>query len=226
VCFAAGDGGNYCVPPGVVARSAPGQKRGGESCASGTDCRSGACGTGGTCVDTCCAGTASTCGAGAACRFGRYAGKTSFDSHYTFTCGATNANGNPGDTCSTGTDCKSNLCFATCSFCSSRCQQPCRSTAGCRSGEACTEILVSSLGVTTNDLATACFSTQVGSAAFGATCAQDSDCKTLACDKTTKRCTDACFGDTDCSGVGGWRCRPTIVQVQGGGSYSVLECGP
>lgn len=227
VCFGAGNGGNYCVPPTLLARSAPGQKKGGESCAAGTECRSGLCASGGSCEDTCCSAAGTTCGTGASCRFGKFAGKAPFDSHYTFTCMATTATGNPGDACGVDADCKSNLCFSTCQFCSSRCQQPCRSTTACRSGEACTEVLLSSLQLTTNDLGVVCFAPQTsGARTLGSSCAQDADCRSLACDKTSHRCTDACFADSDCAAVSGWRCRPAIVQVQGGGSYSVLECGP
>ena len=39
-------------------------------------------------------------------------------------------------------------------------------------------------------------------------------------------CTDVCFANTDCTAVTGWRCRPETVAVSGGGSYSVLCCGP
>ena len=228
VCFAAGDGGNYCVVPEVVGRAAPGAKKGGDTCASGVECRSGACGTAGACEDTCCSVAATTCAGSAACRFGKFGGKVAFDSHYTFTCKPTSAPGNPGDSCSVGSDCKSNLCFAATQFGSSRCREPCRGTSGCAAGYACTEVLLSSLPLQTNDLGVVCFPPPQapGAGILGGACAQDGDCRSLSCDATSKRCTDACFGDTDCAAVTGWRCRPTIVQVQGGGSYSVLACGP
>ena len=228
VCFAAGDGGNYCVSSAVVGRASPGAKKGGETCAAGTECRSGVCGGGGACEDTCCSAVAPSCGTGTSCRFGKYGGKVAFDTHYTFTCKATNAAGNPGDSCGADADCKSNLCFAATQFGSSRCREPCRTSVACAAGYACTEVLLSSLQLTTNDLGIVCFPPPQtpGTSTLGTACTLDSDCRSLSCDRTLKRCTDACFGDADCTGVSGWRCRPTIVQVQGGGSYSVLACGP
>jgi hypothetical protein len=228
VCFAAGDGGNYCVTPDVLGRSTPGAKKGGDTCAAGTDCRSGVCGAGGACEDTCCSIPTAACAGATTCRFAKFAGKTSFDTHYTFTCSATNAPGNPGDACNVGSDCKTNLCFAATQFGSSRCRQPCRGTLGCAPGYACSEVLLSGLQLQTNDLGVVCFppAGAAGAGALGTACVQDTDCRSQSCDRTLKRCTDACFGDADCTAVAGWRCRPTIVQVQGGGSYSVLGCGP
>jgi hypothetical protein len=38
-------------------------------------------------------------------------------------------------------------------------------------------------------------------------------------------CTDVCFANSDCT-KSGWTCRPQTLAVSGGGSYSLLCCGP
>jgi hypothetical protein len=217
VCFATAAGGNYCVNPLWVGRAVDfGAKVGGTSCAANAECRSGLC-AGSKCADPCCSTNATaSCAPGTSCRFGNFPGATSFDKSYVASCGSAGSGAN-GSTCNVPSDCKSELCDSNFN---GNCRNACRNTADCGSASvSCAYIVVTG----NNGIVAACFP-QAGNAAEGATCTQDSDCQSQFCDPTAKQCTDVCFANSDCTKAG-WRCRPEVVTVQAGGSYSVLACG-
>jgi hypothetical protein len=199
VCFATGAGGNYCVAPGMLQRSTSlGSRIGGAACTSNADCRSGLCSQT-TCADTCCsaANSASECATGTTCHFGTFPGN-GFDTHASALCGVA----------------------ATCT--GFGCDKPCRNTAECGTGQACYDL---PSALPSKDIAAAC-TTADGPGAEGSKCTSDFQCATNFCDTmTTMSCSDVCFADSDCP-VDGWRCRPAMVAVASGGSYSVLTCGP
>jgi hypothetical protein len=220
VCFATGAGGNFCVNPTWVQRNAPGAALGGASCGTGRDCRSGQCGTSGTCADTCCSTFASNeCAPGNTCRFGTFPGAATFDKNDVFYCGHGGSRGN-GSSCTVNSDCQSELCDG-----SNGCTNACRNTGECiGAGEACA--YVTPPAAPSSTAVAACFSGPgaiPGSTPEGSNCSSDTDCQSLFCDPTSHQCTDVCFADSDCKA--GWRCRPEKVTLQAGGSFSVLACG-
>jgi hypothetical protein len=226
VCFAAGNGGNYCVHPSTLGRDVPvGRAAAGIACGSDGECASSRC-VSGTCADTCCSASAG-CPTGMACALGRFPGKASFDDHYTFTCMRAAGSGKDGDTCQHPSDCRSAVCSSSCVLCGSQCRAPCRRRTECASGEICADVSLAAQ-TSTNDVGIFCMPPDglLGSKTMGATCTSNSDCKAGWCDTRSSVCTDVCFGDADCqSGPAGFRCRPTTFAVNGGGSYSVLGCG-
>lgn len=228
VCYATGQGGNYCVDPAWIGRTAgSGTKLGGDTCAMGRDCRSDWCDTGsGHCADTCCstAQAGNECAGGTTCTFtNNFPGATAIDKNYAAYCGM-GGNSAGGSQCFMPSDCASNLC-ATSGGSTMHCWDACRNGTDCTGSYSCEYVLGSTMA-TPAPIVGACYPVQ-GSLGIGAACNPSNDmCKGF-CDPSTMLCTDVCFTDTDCAGtVGGWRCRDETIAVQGGGSYSVLCCGP
>jgi hypothetical protein len=223
VCFAAvsnSTGGNYCVNPAWLMRTGGlGTVMGGASCPNGNrDCRSGLCEGNGYCADTCCSTNGSTteC-SGTECRFADFPGLASFDQSFVAWCGSGGTKGN-GATCSQPSDCESDLCIGDIS---GNCSNACRNTGDCGGqGQAC------AYGTIEGDIGVIAACTPGGgNKAEGQPCTSDTECQSLFCDTTgSMECTDVCFADSDCT-VTGWKCRPEQVQIEGGGSYSVLACG-
>jgi hypothetical protein len=225
VCYATGQGGNYCVDPAWIGRtSGLGTGTGGATCSLGRDCRSGLC-TGNSCVDTCCSTAASSteCAGADVCTFGNFPGANSIDKNFSAYCGQ-GGTGTGGSTCFMSSDCQSYLCAATGGGMSNHCLDACRSGSDCTGGYYCNYVLPPNQTGTPMPTVGACLTTQ-GSLDLGQSCNPSNDmCKGF-CDPSSMMCTDVCFGDMDCSGVTGWRCRDETIAVQGGGSYSVLCCG-
>jgi hypothetical protein len=198
VCFASGAGGNYCVMPGWLQRTATlGRGIGGAACQSNGDCRSGVC-AGSMCADTCCsaAGSSSECATGTACRPGTFPG-AGFDVHAAAICGAA-------ITCGNGP----------------QCNRPCRNTADCSAGQACYYLPA----ILSKDIVAAC-TTADGAGAEGSRCTSDFQCASNFCDPTTMQCSDVCFANTDCT-FDAWHCRPALISLATGGTDTVLTCGP
>lgn len=226
VCYATGQGGNYCVDPAWIGRtSGSGGKQGGDTCQLARDCRSDLCDGSGHCVDTCCSTgqAANECAGSDTCTFGNFPGATAIDKNNVAYCGS-GGSGAGGSSCFMNSDCQSYLCAAAMGQSSQHCWNACRNSSDCTSGYSC-EYVIPTM-TTPAPIVGACYPTQ-GSLAIGQTCDPMNDmCKGF-CDPTSSKCTEVCFTDADCSGtVGGWRCRDETVAVQGGGSYSVLCCGP
>jgi hypothetical protein len=226
VCFATGQGGNYCVEPTWIGRmaSSGSGSLGGATCSTGRDCRSALCDSSGHCVDTCCSTgqTSSQCAGSTICTFGNFPGGNAVDKNYVAYCGSGGSSPG-GSSCFQNQDCQSYLCAAAMGQTSNHCWNACRNSSDCTSGYNCNYVIANMS--TPAPIVGACFPTQ-GSLSMGQTCDPANDmCKGF-CDPSTKLCTDVCFGDGDCSGVSGWRCRDESIPVQGGGMYSVLCCGP
>jgi len=203
VCFGTGAGGNYCVDPAWLSRSATlGILLGGAGCSGDGDCRSGLCAAG-ACVDTCCstAQASTACASGATCNLGTFPGVGSFDTHRTGFCNAsTTACGfSPCSACRTSSDCS--VIDQVCSY--------------------------AAAAVGSTDIVATCEPPAPGPGAQGAACSSGSACASGYCDTVSSpsgECSDVCFIDTDCKA--GWRCRTELVSiVAGGGNYSVLRCG-
>jgi hypothetical protein len=226
VCFGAGTGGNYCLRPDVLGRDLPvARAAAGTACTADSQCASSRC-VAGLCADTCCSVAGAECGGGTFCALGKFPGKAAFDSHYTFACVQSRAVGLNGDACARASDCRSALCEPSGGFSSASCRTACRNTTECGAGYACNDVGLSSL-FSTNDVGVLCYpQARVATKTLGTACAADSECRSGTCDPALKACTDACFANSDCAGVTGWRCRPTVVTLQGGGSFKVLTCGP
>ena len=226
VCFATGQGGSYCVNPSWLMRDAGiGGGQGGAACGTGRDCRSALCGAGGKCVDTCCSsmGASSACTGGETCTFGTFPGGSSVDKNYSAFCAPPPGTHGEGSFCSGNSDCQSNLCAN--SGGGNACVGACRGSTDCSGGEACEYILPPVSGMPSPaPIVSACVLAQ-GSQPEGSSCSTSNDMCQGFCDPGSMKCTDVCFADTDCS-MTGWRCRPETVPVTGGGSYSVLCCGP
>jgi hypothetical protein len=223
VCFATGQGGNYCVNPTWVARTeGTGSAVGGASCSTGRDCASGLC-VGDKCVDTCCSSAqASECSGGETCQFAAFPGLNSVDKNYSAYCATPPGTRQAGDNCIGNSDCESNFC-ADVGGGGETCIGACRSTSDCGAGESCGFVLPPDQTVTPMPVVAACIPGQ-GTLAEGAACNPVSDNCQGFCDPNTNLCTDVCFATTDCTKTG-WTCRPETVAVNGGGSYSVLCCG-
>jgi hypothetical protein len=229
VCFATGQGGSYCVDPAWLMRATGvGGGQGGAPCATARDCRSALCDTGaGKCVDTCCSsmGAASACATGETCQFAAFPGTASFDKAYSAFCAPPPGNKQDGATCFQNSDCAANLC-ASVGGGGNTCHGACRNETDCGSGESCSYVLPP--GQTTNPMpvVASCF-TSTGTLTQGVSCNPMMDMCEGFCHQltpTTGLCTDPCFTNSDCT-VSMWRCRPEVVSVQAGGSYSVLACG-
>jgi len=220
VCFATDSGGNYCVAPGWLQRSATiGTAVGGASCQTGRDCRSGLC-DGTTCADVCCTtnGTdePNQCAPGTVCRFADFPGTPSFDKGNVAWCGQ-GGNGQNGATCDRPSDCESEVCNGS----EDGCSNACRNTADCGGQGASCVYLVSTTGGA--GVVAGCLP-GAGHTAEGGACGSDSDCESQFCDPTSSECTDVCFANGDCT-KSGWVCRPEQITLSTGGSYSVLACG-
>jgi hypothetical protein len=225
VCYATATGGNYCVLPTWLDRStAIGKKTSGQSCTANGDCRSGLCANS-ACADTCCstAQSASECAPETTCSFGTFPGLASpFDQNYIAFCGP-GGTGQNGSTCTLATDCQSNYCEGS----SGMCHNACRNSTECGTGQVCIYVRDTAF----SSVIAACFPQQPGSGttAEGALCTTDQDCASNFCVAITsasseKRCTNVCFGNSDCT-MAGWRCRPQYVTLRSGGMTSVTCCG-
>jgi hypothetical protein len=217
VCFGTAAGGNYCIRPDWLGRSVLlGSMAGGAPCSTGSDCRSGLC-SGTACADTCCSTQLSAleCTPGAVCGYANFPG-VAFDVHYAAFCASGRGAGPNQSACSSNAQCASNLCPID-----GRCHSACRSSADC--GDATQHCAYAIPNLAAPAIVAVC-SAASGTGAEGASCQGNGDCASGFCDLTPHQCTDVCFGDGDCH-FAGWRCRPGVVALPGGGSYSVLACG-
>jgi hypothetical protein len=215
VCFATADGGNYCVRPTWLGRSATlGTHSGGAACGADTDCRSGLCAAA-SCADTCCstAQSAVECSGGTSCQFGIFPGET-FDVHYAAYCAPAAGTGANGSSCTSSSQCLGNLCAT------GSCHDACRNSADC--GSSSQECGYAISPDSTSALIAAC-SSSLGTGAEGNSCENNNECQSGFCDATSNQCTDVCYADSDCT-AGEWHCRPEVV-VLGGVSFSYLACG-
>jgi hypothetical protein len=226
VCYATGQGGDYCVNPAWIGRTTPaGTTAGGGNCYRNADCRSGLC-SGNYCVDTCCStpNGGTDCAGGDACQVGSFPGANSVDQNFAAYCAfAPSANGQDGSSCNNNSSCQSNLCAMFSGEVSSSCRDACRSDGDCTGNDTCSYVITSQTSTPTPIVA-AC-APPAGSAAMGTTCDVTTNCKGF-CDPTSMQCTAPCFSDSDCSAVSGWHCRLEVISLssQGGGSYEVLAC--
>jgi hypothetical protein len=227
VCFATGQGGNYCVNPTWLGRAIPaGSTAGGGACGRNADCRSGLC-IGNYCVDTCCStpNGATECTGGESCQIGNFPGTSTVDQNFSAFCNyAPGANGQDGSNCGSNGSCQSNLCAMFTGEASSHCRDACRNDADCTGNDTCVYVITAQMGSPTPIVA-AC-APGAGNVAMGTTCDMTTNCKGF-CDPTAMKCTSPCFSDADCAGVSGWHCRLEVISLssQGGGSYEVLACG-
>jgi hypothetical protein len=223
VCFASGQGGNYCVDPAWLGRSTPASSAiGGASCASGSECRSGLCASGtsgNVCADTCCsfAGSSAECASGSQCAFGFFQGSAGPDRHFAALCGPPGGAGTAGSPCSVSAECAGGFCYTGAS--SSFCVQPCAVPTECGSGYAC------QLDINGTDLYAACFQFAGGNAQ-GSQCDNFQNCLGGLCNGGL--CSNPCFSDAVCTS--GWRCKPEVDDSYPLGpqnqEYTVLACGP
>jgi hypothetical protein len=215
VCYGSGQGGNYCVDPKWLGRSAPGPAQGGASCSSGSDCRSGLCTAAQTCADTCCSfpGTAE-CAPGSQCAFGSFPGAVSLDTHFTGRCGPPGGAGASGAPCSGNGDCAGGLCYqpGTGAYCT----RPCGTSDECGGGSACLPDMQGS------DLYFACFPSGA-TGESGTSCSNNNQCRGDWCDSISQ-CSNVCFTNSSCPV--GWRCLPVQAVVPGSGNYVILYCSP
>jgi hypothetical protein len=189
---------------------------GGAACMTGSDCRSALC-AGTACADTCCSTAQSSveCAPGAECGYGAFPG-AGFDVHFVAFCATGRGSGANQSACSTNGQCLSNLCAFD-----GRCHDSCRNSSDCGGPSQECGYAIPSLSMAA--IVSAC-SSSMGTGAQGASCQGNGQCQSGFCDATSMQCTDVCYGDADCT-FAGWRCRPQVVALPGGGSYSVLACG-
>jgi hypothetical protein len=210
VCFSPGTGGNYCVAPALIGRTASlGGAQGGGSCASGSDCRSGLCSDTHRCIDACCSD--SQCGGGTACAL------TSVSGHEAFACTDSTGTHNQSQTCNNNPDCNDGLCLNY--GASQRCASHCCGSAACGSidfgnnqvfSALCGEINRLAAPALGNDRVPVCaaFSNPSGTRALGDPCTQGSECRSGRCSPSLGRCYDTCCTYAYCAAVSGWACRP------------------
>ena len=217
VCYASGAGGQYCVDPAWLGRSAAqGGLIGGASCGVDGDCRSGLC-AGAACADTCCslAYSATQCDASTVCAFGTFPGN-GFDTHFAARCAPPGGTIGYGDPCGSNDQCVGGLCYNYGG--GTACTNPCEANTDCPEGSGCF------YDVMGNDVYAACFPT-MGTREEGAACMMDTDCRSEWC-QTTSLCTSTCARNADCTVVGGWTCRPEGETIDMTLMYDVLMCGP
>jgi len=227
VCYATGQGGDYCVNPAWIGRATPaGNTAGGGNCGRNADCRSGLCSSS-FCVDTCCSTPSGTteCTGGDTCQIGTFPGSGTVDQNYAAYCGySPGQTGADGTSCNNNSTCASNLCVLFMGEASSHCRDACRSDADCTGNDTCVYVVTTQMSTPTPIVA-AC-APPAGNVAMGTACDMTTNCKGF-CDPTAMKCTAPCFSDADCSAVSGWHCRLESIALssQGGGSYEVLACG-
>lgn len=122
-------GNQLCVDPSFVSLSTPGTGPAGSSCGDGTQCRSGRCGTDGTCKDVCCVND--SCPGGAACALTAEFGQQGWYCAG-YTAASKTANG---DSCSSDGECASNKCYDYGAW--NQCNGPCCKDSDCGSGGFC-----------------------------------------------------------------------------------------
>jgi hypothetical protein len=224
VCYSNGAGAAFCVRPEWVGRSTtPGSAIGGSPCTADSACQSGLCdATSHTCADTCCStvDTANQCAGSTVCTFGDFPGLVSFDQGMVAYCGQGGTRLD-GDACTFPQQCRSNFCDGD-----GYCRDACRNSRECGNGFVC---MYARQGPPNMEVIAAC-AVAGGNGALGDACSSSQDCFTGLCiapspsDPTTKRCTDVCFTDADCS-YPGWRCGPHSATLRSGGATSVMCCG-
>ncbi len=224
VCYSTGAGGSFCVVPQWVGRSTTvGTSMGGAACTGNGDCRSALCDSGShTCADTCCStvDTAIQCDSKSICTFGAFPGLVSYDQGLVAYCGQ-GGPGADGDQCAFANQCRSNFCDSD-----GYCRDACRNSTECGNGYAC---MYERSRPPNTEVIAAC-AVEGGNGAVGDLCQSSQDCFTGFCnpplqsDQNTKRCTDVCFADADCT-YPGWRCRPSYVTLRSGGQAWVMCCG-
>lgn len=227
VCLAPGSGGSYCVAATALAadRTLPssGGAKGGTTCSTNTDCRSGLCadlgGSGGKrCIDTCC--FESDC-AGGTCNV------RTLSSKYTgFVCAnppSTTAK-DAGVGCTQDSTCRSNYCVVNIASYPS-CGGRCCASAQCGAGNACIWNFAGPPPGT--DIVQHCLPSG-GRKAAKTPCTDGAECASTQCEfeangqpdgSTVNRvCRDVCCLDTDCPG--NERCAPAPDNPR------VLRCVP
>lgn len=227
VCWASGEGGQYCVDPKWIGRSkpaAPPTLEGGFACNTGSQCNSGLC-VSGACADTCCSFSESSTNCAspnASCVFGTFPGMQGIDSHFAPHCGARPGNTQTGNPCTVNADCQGGLCYPFGGTLGDECTEACRNSPDCGGGSYCDWDVAGGSGT---DVYAACFP-QVMGAGYGASCSSNSACASNVCNGAN--CSAPCFADGDCSGgPQGWHCSPGVQLIfQTAGTYSVLSCGP
>ncbi|HEX8794448.1 MAG TPA: hypothetical protein VF765_26065 [Polyangiaceae bacterium] len=223
VCFASGEGGQYCVNPSWIGRGQPGMStgaRGGTGCSKGSDCRSGLC-TNGTCQDTCCSAISASaeCASGTTCVFGTFPGASAADTHFASHCAPPQGSGGEDAPCQTNADCTSGMCFAGNT---QQCMNPCRNSVDCGDpSDAC------GYNLQGNDLFAQCFPPPTGTLPIGSACNQNSmsiQCQSYYCGPSG--CTGVCFTNSDCT-YSNWTCAPVSAALGSTGQiYDALFCGP
>lgn len=231
VCYAAGTGGNYCVPktaaPGPArATGALGGGQGGASCNGNGDCRSGLCGPTHKCLDTCCAD--------GQCQNGTSCGLSTDVGGAVFQCVDSPGSRGQNSSCSRDSDCKSGICFnyGDNTFPERHCVSVCCGSANCGTVDlgfgavypaACYDATSADAPIFQSSTDAICLGVQsVGGTPLGGNCSQNGDCRSYRCLATAKKCTDVCCTDADCAAAGaGWSCRPTPV-----GNANYLRCQP
>ncbi len=217
VCWPTSRGAAVCRRASEVGRGTPGSGADGSACGADADCRSGACGASGVCIDTCCSNGDCPAASASSCALGPIQNEP-YDSFY---CSASGAQGYQ-QPCNQNEDCQSRACINV--GVGNLCSQPCCKSTDCG-------IAVGGLGFSCayyvqNGVGTRlCLIPQggTGSGATGAACAGDADCRSGKCLDVgggQKICSDACCRDSDC-GNSKLGCRP----VNSNGTY-VLRCVP
>jgi hypothetical protein len=130
-----------------------------------------------------------------------------------------------GEICSSGSECDSGICWGTCSTgddlcnddsdcpgaggCVGVCVDHCRSAADCKSSEACSDWPMRTAGLSWSGWVAVCLPKMTqGTLDYGATCANNGQCKSERCE--ARLCTTECAVDADCTGaLAGKRC--TVV---------------
>jgi hypothetical protein len=213
VCYGPGTGGTYCVRPELLQRkSANGASKGGTSCTRGESCRSGVClgpATNMVCADTCCSDA--DCAAPSLCR------RTLVEGHNVFACGIPPAGATGNDTsCIGSVDCNSGVCVVVGAF--AYCKPHACGKTAClaqrppSSGYGTSAYLQTAgapeyLGLCLHNAENP--GGPPGTASVGTTCTDGTDCLTAFCDPGSKKCTDVCCVDNDCSMYAGTQCRPS-----------------
>lgn len=213
VCWPSPLGGSVCRLASNIGRSTPGTAAAGEPCNQDGDCRSGRCGSDGTCVDTCCSDADCTSTAAPDCVF-----TLPQNGVGSFTCAA-GGNAAPLQTCNANSDCKNGLCLNTSVL--PLCAGPCCSSNDCPAIAG----LAGSCGYYNAGGKTArlCVLGPFGSAAAGSPCTKNADCRSNLCATLNGKsvCSDACCQDSDC-GDPKLGCRPIPV----GTNQMRLACVP
>lgn len=202
------EGARMCVNATLFAGSPTFTEPAGAQCTEDGQCRSGLCDDS-SCLERCTVD--GDCPTGS-CRWYE-TGQFVFDQ----ACNGPGPGAPVGSTCDFTSDCQTGVCLAGGSTSIRRCLRLCDTTSDCANGSVCSPIDYSECTNGSFDDCNrwriqgvrACVEDNHGNGAFGTSCSDAFDCRSMLCNPSINECTDTCATDADCPS--NYRCKVDIL---------------